>query len=275
MSSRSRKSRSRYLLWPCDPGLSLALVAGCAGVFAAEPPKPNGAELKYEEPKYLTGAIYASGSKQLLFKFKRTATRSGSTLTVLRDFTYPDGRLAARERVVYEGDALVSIELAESQIGASGSAKIRRAPDKPAKDSIDFEYAAQAGGKVKTRTEALTDNTLIGDMVGPFLTAHWDALLRGEKVKCRYVVLPRRETVGFTFVKESETKWQGQDVLMVKMEASSVIVEALIDPIVFTIEKGPPHHVLQYVGRTAPKIQAGGKWKDLDALTVFDWGSAR
>jgi hypothetical protein len=49
----------------------------------------------------------------------------------------------------------------------------------------------------------------------------------------------------------------------------------LVDPLYFTLEKAPPHRVLRYAGRTTPKTQVGGKWKDLDAVTVFDWDSAR
>ncbi len=233
--------------------------AGDGNVQGTEPPKSGGTHLKYEAPQYLTGAIYAPVNKQLLFKFTRTATRDGSTLKIARDFTYPDGKLAARERVVYEVDELVSFELVESQTGATGSAKIRRAPDHPFKGTVDFAFAGQAGARVKSSTE------------GP----HWDELMRGDKVKCRYVVVPRRETVGFTFVKESESTWQGREVLTVRMEPSSLLVEALVAPLFFTIEKAPPHHVLQYVGRTSLKIRVGGKWKDLDAVSVFDWGSAR
>ena len=43
--------------------------------FGAEMPKPGGEVLKYEEPRHLTASIYTPGSNQLLFKFKRTATR--------------------------------------------------------------------------------------------------------------------------------------------------------------------------------------------------------
>ncbi len=41
------------------------------------------------------------------------------------------------------------------------------------------------------------------------------------------------------------------------------------------MEKNPTNRVLQYVGRTTPKIRVGTSWKDLDAVTVFDWESAR
>jgi hypothetical protein len=259
--------------WPV--WLVLLLPAAGGNILAAETLKPAGRELKYEEPKLLAGAIYARDSKQLLFNFKRVANRSGSALKVQRDFTYPAGKLAAQERVVYEGDDLVSFELDEAQTGASGSAKIQRTPGNPAKGSIDFEYTAEPGGRPKTRSEPLREDTLVGDMVEPFLVSHWNALHRGEKVKCRYIVVPRRETVGFTFSRDSEALQKGQRVLVVKMEASSRILAALVDPLFFTMEEASPHRVLQYVGRTTPKIQVGGKWKDLDALTVFDWDSAR
>jgi len=257
--------------------LAVLLGAGADGlsVLGAEAFSPVGGALIYEEPRYLAGAIYAPDSNQLLFKFKRVASRSGSRLEVRRDFTYPDGKPAARERVIYEGDALVSVELGELQVGAVGSARVRRALDEPAKGGIEFEYAKEPGGRPKVRTEELRENTLIADMVGPFLKSHWEALSRGEAVKCRYIVVPRKETVGFTFTKDAASTWRGRQVIIVRMEATSPLVAALVNPLVFTIEQAPPHRVLQYVGRTTPKVQASGKWKDLDGVTVFDWDSAR
>src|SRR5512137_1993975 len=185
--------------------LSLAVLvpaeAGGGRAFGAEPPKAGGMELKYEEPTFLSGAIYLQpfDGKNPLFNFKRVASRSGTTLNVQRNYTYPDGRLAVRERVVYEGDALVSYELEDVQTGAVGSARIRRAADNPAQASIRFEYRKRAGDRPKARTEVLKENTLINDMVGPFLASHWDELLRGEEIHCRGIVVPRRETVAFTF----------------------------------------------------------------------------
>jgi hypothetical protein len=255
-----------------------ALLSGAGGqkeLVGAEAHQATGRKLKYEWPASMTGAIYASGTNHLLFTFKRSATRSGSILKARRDFTYPDSKPAARERVVYDGDELVAYELEELQIGAAGSATIRRAPDNPAKGTIEFSYTSEPGGRPKVHTESLRDNTLTADMIGPFLRSRWEGLSRGEKVKCRYLVLPRRETVGFTFVKASDSTWHGREVLIVRMEPTSLFVSALVDPLVFTIEKAPPHRVLQYVGRTTPKIRVRGEWKDLDAVTVFDWDSAR
>src|SRR5204863_139322 len=82
-------------------------VIGLPGRLArsAEAGKSGAAELKYEEPKHLTGSIFApeAGQERLVFKFKREATVSGSTLDVLRDYTYPDRALAACDHVVHDG----------------------------------------------------------------------------------------------------------------------------------------------------------------------------
>src|SRR5580765_2601035 len=108
--------------------LALALAVECQFQWAkgGEFKAAAGEELKYEQPTNLIGTIYPKGSEgqQPLFKFKRLASRTGSTLNVVRDYTYPDGKPAARERVVYEGNHLLLYELEELQIGAKGSAKI-------------------------------------------------------------------------------------------------------------------------------------------------------
>ncbi len=253
------------------------IVSAVQTVFGSEAAQPSDAPLAYEEPKFLAGAIYSSDIKQrqLLFNFKRTATRSGSTLKVEREYTYPDGRLAAKEHVVYEGNALFSYDLEELQIGAAGDAKIQHPADDSAKKILNLAYRKELEAKPKTRTESLAENTLINDMVGPFLVSHWDALARGEKVKCRYIVMPRRETVGFTVAKISDSVWQGHQVIIAKMEPTSPFIAKLVDPLFFTIEQASPHRVFQYAGRTTPKIQVQAKWKDLDAITIFDWDSAR
>ena len=71
--------------------ICVALSLGAAlvpRIFCAESNVASG-ELRYEEPRNLTGAIYSAGAepKRLLFKFQRVATRSGSVLNVLRDYT--------------------------------------------------------------------------------------------------------------------------------------------------------------------------------------------
>jgi hypothetical protein len=259
--------------------IAAILIGGWAGqtISAADATNTNGTPFRYEEPKLLLGTIYAKGAgrQQVLFKFKRVATRSGSRVNVLREYTYPDGKPAARERVVYDGDDLTSYALDELQIDAAGGVKVRRDPGSAARNALLFVYTKDlaSGGNPKTSTEDLRNDTLTGDMVAPFLVSHWGELSRGEKVRCRYVVVPRRETVGFTFVKESEATSQGRGVVIIRMEATSIIIAQLVDPVFFTVEKDGQHRVLKYVGRVTPKAKAGNKWDDLDATVVFEWPS--
>ena len=259
--------------------IAAILIGGWASqtASAGDSTNTNGTPLRYEEPKLLTGTIYAkdSGRQQVLFKFKRMATRSGAKLNVLREYTYPEGKPAARERIVYDGNDLVSYALDELQIGAAGTVKVRRDPGNPAKSALLFEYTKDlaSSSKPKTSTEALRNETLTSDMVAPFLLSHWGELSNGEKVKCRYVVVTRRETVGFTFSKESETTSQGRGVLIIRMEATSPIIASLVDPVFFTVEKDSQHRVLQYVGRVTPKTKVGNKWDNLNATVLFEWPS--
>lgn len=257
-------------------GLATEPATGADGASKAEPnePKSPATVLAYQYPEYLEGSIYAQGAepKRLLYRFKRVATRSGSTLSVDRDFTYPDGRIAAREHVVYQGNSLATYELDELQIGAKGTATVKAAGG--GQTIIELQYAPSSSERTKPRTETLAGAALMADMVGPFLAGHWDSLMRGEKVRCRYIVVQRRETVGFTFTKVAEGSADTGGTITVKMEPTSAVLGLLVRPLFFTIEKPLPHRVLRYVGRTTPKVKQGSKWEDLDAVTVFNWQSA-
>jgi hypothetical protein len=225
------------------------------------------AGVDYLEPKILTGTIYAeAGLKQELFTFRRMATNSGTSIRVLREFNLPDGRLAARERVVYEGGQLKSFQLEELQTGAEGKATVQ-----PTADGAKINFNYTEGATKKTGSEKFQSEILVSDMVGPFITSHWDDLAKGVAVKCRLVSISRVETVGFKFFKESDTTWHGTPVMRVTLQPSSIIIAHLVEPLHFILEKESPHRVLEYTGRTTPSIRKNGRWDDLDAVTVFDW----
>lgn len=249
--------------------LNLALVAH--SVHAANVPAPS----RYEQPKARTATVYEAGSnrKRILYKYRRTATQSGSLLKVVREFSYPDGKIAARETIEYENDNLVSYDLEELQINARGTAKVRLPSKSEPKGEISFAYitGTDPAAKTNANTEKLAPDTIVADMMAPFLATHWDELMKGKTVKCRYIAATRAETVSFDFAKTSESTQDGKPVAIIKMSPSSIIIAALVDPLYFVIEKDGEHRTLLYKGRTTPKIRVGNKWKDLDAETVFDW----
>jgi hypothetical protein len=181
----------------------ILLLFGLAGLEPLLADSEATAGLREGSPKLLTASIYShdGGPQRLLYRFKRVAERFGPTLTVLREFAYADGKLAARERVVYSGNSLKSYELEELQTGGAGSARVEPDPKNPAKKALALQYADSPAsrGRSETRREPLTENTLVNDMAGPFLAAHWEQLRSGQSVRCQCVVVPRRETIGFTF----------------------------------------------------------------------------
>jgi hypothetical protein len=231
--------------------------------------------IDYEEPKLLIGTIFemAPDPKKVLFTSQRTATRSGSTVRVVCEYTYPDGSLAARETMVYEAGKFASFDLEELQTFEKGRVAVRPDPKNPEKEKLFFEYSTGQGSdaRKKSNTEALENETLVDDMIPQFIVTHWDALLKGSPAKFRYIALSRAETVGFKLVKESETTWHGKSVVRIKMEPTSLIIAQLVDPLFFVVEKDGAHRIVEYIGRTTPQIKKdNGKWKDLDAVTIFD-----
>lgn len=254
-------------------GLAASIIALAGGYFSATlsiVAAPESPSFRYEAPALLTATIRDLTSTNVLFNFKRTATRSGTNLSVLCEYTYPDGTLAAREKLIYAGNRLISFSLDDKQSGANGGAKIRYDSTNNRSGEIEFTYQVK-GGKPDKSVEVLTSDTLTSDMVGPFIRDHWEDLMKGLEIKCRYLVVPRRQTVGFTLSKQSETTWQGKQVVTIRMKASSWVVGLMIEPLAFVAERNPPHRVLQYTGRTTPRIKSDNAWKDLDAVTVFDW----
>lgn len=277
--SMYRKRVTRFVLAavPCMALLLYRPTGDLLGQDVAEPTRSSlmASAMDYEHPTLLTGMIYELGSQppKILFTFKRTAVRSGSAIRALREYFTPDGTVAARERVVYEDGRLVSYQVEQLQSGAEGVATIQADAKHPEDENISFEYRPGPRMKQKRNTENVHKNTLINDMIAPFMLAHWNELMSGAAVKFRLIVLPRTETVGFKLVRKSEASRNGKAMVVLKMEPTSPVISHLVAPIIFSVEKEQPHRILEYVGRTTPQMKVGNKWKDLDGLTVFDWRS--
>jgi hypothetical protein len=235
----------------------------------------NGAEaaIDFEQPKLLTGTIYetSSGTNKILFTFKRTSTRSNNVVLVLRDFSYPNGSLAAREEIAFQDGQLLWSKLDERQTGAHGRSVVHHDTKNPAKLKLFFDWTTGAERKTKTDIEDYQPNTLVGDMIPYFIVAHWNELTRGAAVNFRFIAQSRLETVGFKLVKEEDVTWRGKAAVRLRMEASNLIIAQIVDPLFFIVEKDGAHRVLEYIGRTTPKARDGSKWKDLDARTIYDW----
>ena len=251
--------------------VALWLSALPAGLAADTASPATAAAYDYAEPKLLTGTLYAIGSerKTVLFTFRRTATRSNSVVDVERQFFATNGTLAAEEKVVYETNRLVSLQMREFQEKVSGAVQIEPDPKNPARQKIFISYA-RGLTPPKGDAQKLLPDTVIDDTLYPFLLAHWDDLMRGDAVKFRFVSLEWERTFEFRFVKAAESSQNGRPVVQIRMEPTSRFVAKLVDPLIFTVEKNGSHRIRSYLGRTTPRIRKGRSWKYLDAETVFD-----
>ena len=241
------------------------------GHAAGTAPPTASAVYDYAEPKLFTGTLYAIGSnrKTVLFTFRRTATRSGSTVHVEREFLATNGTVAAVEKVLYESNGLVSFEMQEFQAKVSGSVQIDSDPKDSSRPKIIVGYT-RGLNPPKGHARTLQPNTVIDDTLYPFMMAHWDDLMRGDAVKFRFVSLEWERTFEFRLVKAGESVQNGQPVVQIRMEPTGMFVAKLVNPLLFTVSKNSPHRILSYIGRTTPRIKKGNSWKYLDAETVFN-----
>lgn len=226
----------------------------------------------YAEPKLLTGTLYAVNSdrKTVLYTFRRTATRSGATVHVERQFLGANGTVAAVEKVLYESNRLVSFEMQDFQARLSGAIHIEADRENPARQNIFIGYA-HGLNPPKGHARTLQPDTVIDDTLYPFMLAHWGDLMRGRTVVFHFVSLDWERTFEFELAKTGESVTHGQPVVQITMKPANMFVARLVKPLLFTVQQNGSHRILSYTGRTTPRIQKGKSWKFLDAETVFDY----
>lgn len=199
-----------------------------------------------------------SSGKELLYQLERKETLTQGKRTVDDIFKDPKGDVVATENFVYEGDNLKSYRLKHTQTGVDGKVTIEG-------KTVTFTLGS------KTWTEDYESNMICKNQIVSYLHKHWGELVSGETIPIRLLVVDRGETVGFKFFKIEETTYQEKPAITVKMKPSSIVIAALVDPLIFTFEKDADHKLLEVNGRVLPKKRVDGEWADLDAVTVCQY----
>ena len=278
MSRHARTWGAAFRGWTGRPTLfcliiSVLLGRGSASANITNQP-PASLTIDLADPAVMTGTFYEIGSNQktILFKYRRQAARDGDAIRVEQTFTLPNGTVACKETILYRHDQLVSYAMQDLRAKSQGSILIEPDPKKPKTQRLQLEFLARGDGeRIRKSSETLQPNTLICDTISPFILSHWDELLKGASVKFHFVSLDPSGTFNFHLIKTSESTWQGQPVIGIKMEPTNFIIAHWIRPIFFTIEKAAPHRAFSYTGRTTPRNYVDGAWKFVDAEAVFDW----
>ncbi|HRK07338.1 MAG TPA: hypothetical protein PLZ57_06180 [Pseudobdellovibrionaceae bacterium] len=230
----------------------------------------GGQSLAYAQTTNLTpnfsAKIFALKKRdQMLFTMKNEFSVTGDQKTYVSTYLSPEGRELVRETSTFqisEGrEVLKKFRVEQLQLETDGFVELSEG-----KARFSFTKA----GKTQTAEESVGEDFVVSSTLVAHLRQpkNWERLLKGERVRVRFAVIDRRETVGFEFFKVKEVEVQGRKAIAVKMKASSLIISAIVDPLHFYIdlENGL---LLEMEGRSAVKVGEVGKWKDFDGYTVY------
>lgn len=121
------------------------------------------------------------------------------------------------------------------------------------------------GGKKSEESEELTSDFTTGPLLDEFLRAHWDELLKGDTVHCRFAVPDMHETFGFKFWVLSKDK----NIVKIAMKPSSVFVAMAVATMELEFDVNQKKRI-KYSGRTPLQLKVGDKMKPFDAEIVYE-----
>jgi hypothetical protein len=200
-----------------------------------------------------------SNHQKLLYTLIRKESGPADKLKTNIVFKDPSGKEVVREAALVSNGHVVRYSMEQLQLGEVGSLEV---------SDGKARFSFTRNGKTETSEEDAVDNLITGPTTMDFLERHWKELLAGETVSSRFAVIARKETVGFKFFKEAEEERGGRRVVRLKMKPTSIVIAALVDPLVFWIDRETVH-LVEVRGRTLPMARVGDRWKDLDAEILY------
>lgn len=206
------------------------------------------------------GEVFDLSGKKKFYDFQRYTGGSDQKKVLKNIFKDMKGQVVVEEKASLKGDALLNYKMTQNQTGESGEISLSG-------KKVHFVYKKK-DGTLKKATEDLDDNFIIGMTLVPHLKKNWEKLSKGDSLRTRLGVWNRAETVGFKFWKKSYKKINGKEAMVVVMKPTSFVIRALVDPLYLTFDKATKE-LLSIRGRTSPKVQKDGKWKDFDAFISY------
>lgn len=211
-----------------------------------------------------TGQIYElradPKTDKPIYKMKHEEKSEGDLLNFHNVYAYPNDKDAVIEDVVLkDGTKLVSYHHQQKQLQTDAMIEVKA-------DKILFSFTKKDHKEEKAE-EKYQDNTVVGPSLVPYMQKNWDDLSAGKTVKVRLAVPDRRETVGFDLKKHDSST---EEKLAVKMAATNFAISMLVDPLYFYFDS-KTKKLVEMKGRTQTKREENGRFKDLDAFTVYTY----
>lgn len=197
--------------------------------------------------------------------FERRVIQTPLGKTVFGRWQSPDGKELTTESVEYIGSEMRRYTLKQKQISEWGTAEVRG-------KKIFFEWRKMEDGKEKVEKgdEDLHEDTVVVEQMIDLLRERWDTLMKGDDVNVRFVVLSRRETVGFKIYKDREIDYEGTPAVVLKMKPQNIFIALFVNPLYLTFAKDGDHRILEVDGRMPVKKFKDGDYSDIEGILRFD-----
>jgi len=211
--------------------------------------EPRGA-LVYE------GTVRGMGDDtEVLYRYERRVKDEGDRLCSSHLTFAPDGEPVLLHRAVHsDGYGLTSFREVHGQTGLIGDVQVH------VDGSASFRTVVD--GRVRQREEREGAPLQVGPTLFGYVLENWDALIDGERLPVRFVVLERARS--YRFVLEASPGPEGAVVEMVP--ASPWL--ALVLPRMRMVFDGE-RRVLRYEGRVPPLRRVGRRLVPLDAVVSY------
>lgn len=208
-----------------------------------------------------TAKVYeVDGDKKVhLFNFRREDEMKGPLKIIRTRYTNLDGTLAIHDETTIADGKLKKFVLNQAQLNQVSTIEIN--------DSKVY-YLHSEEGKTTSREEDLDPNYVVGPFMGEILKTNWKELLNGKDVDIRFAIPDRKETFGFTLVKEEHPEAPSNTVI-IKMKAISFFVALVVRPFYMTFTKSDMK-ITRFKGMLLPKKNVDGRWKDIVGEIIYD-----
>lgn len=201
------------------------------------------------------------------FLFRGTEKEAGGRLTATTTYSDLSGKALASEESEIASGRLLRYSYKQLQVSEHGEAEVRDG-------KLWMSFTDETG--TRKGSESDDPRLIVSSMIGPLLRKNWEALMSGDTLHTRYLVVERLETIGFKFFKDGERVFRGRPVVDILMKPSSIFIAMLVKPARLTMLKESPHWLVETEGRTPIRVpkqkppRKRGDWMAIDARVEYD-----
>ena len=152
---------------------------------------------------------------------------------------------------------LTRVDLIHGQTGVSGSVEVT---------GNQLTFTLVEDGKSSVTTEQVSAPVVSGPTMFGYIVTHWNELMRGESLPIRFVIIERKETIGFKLARVDAPVGR----TAIRMTPSNWLMKLAVPSTSFEFDTAT-RKVLEYTGRVPPMEVVNGALKTLDARVTYEF----